>query len=161
MNSFVSQKELAKLSNIKQSEATIRNHLTQFIEIFQKVCTTHKTAQTLGANLAQGDNDNWAFESNYGIGRLVFKFDLSHSELEGKLIFQHQTLNEKYEGVWVPKLAVYFTNSMETMYFLDSDGKKQIVSLDTEHHQDIYSMCRDFISSLVYIQIQDSSVYMN
>ncbi|HBP28425.1 MAG TPA: hypothetical protein DD666_03290, partial [Advenella kashmirensis] len=131
MNSFISQNELAKLGNIKQSEETIRGHLIQFIEIFKKICTTHKTAQTLGANLAENDNDNWTFESNYGSGRLVFKFDLSHSELEGKLIFQHQTLNEKYEGVWVPKLAVYFTNSMETMYFLDSSGKKQTVSLDT------------------------------
>lgn len=156
LNSYIPDAEFGKLHKLKLAEETIRRHLNQFIEIFKEVCDKHENTKALGAKLEDVKEDNWRFQSRFGIGRLVFKFDLSNSEPEGKLIFVRQVQNEKDQGVWKPTLAVYFSNSFETMYFLDSDGKKQEVSLESSFDQAIYPACRNFITSMIYTQIQDA-----
>lgn len=112
--------------------------------------------KALGAKIEEDTRDDyWRFKSNFGADRLVFKFDLSQSDPEGKLIFERIVQNEKDEDIWKPTLGVYFTNSFDTMYFLDSKGNNRQVSLEADFNHKIYSACRDFIRSMIYTQIQD------
>ncbi|AFK62764.1 hypothetical protein TKWG_13190 [Advenella kashmirensis WT001] len=155
LNSYIPESELGKLHKLKFAEETIRRQLSQFIELFEEVCNKHESAKALGARLETGTKDDtWMFKSNFGAGRLAFKFDLSQNEPEGKLIFERLVQNEKDEDMWKPTLGVYFTNAFDKMYFLNSEGNRQLVSLESDFNQDIYSACRDFIKSMIYTQVQ-------
>ncbi len=156
MKSYVSQAGLDTLIKLKYAEKTIRLHLETFIGIAKRTCDEYETAQVLGATLLDNGEDVWTFDSRFGKGRLKFKFDVSQRDPEGQLIFQRQSFNEKDEIIWVPELAVYFPYTADTVFFLNTEGKKQEVSLDLDWNKDIYRACADFVVSMIYTQVQGS-----
>jgi len=152
MYGLVPEKEWRKLHNYGNVRDVIRNSVNQFIDRLVPLIN-RDSDEPFYASLDTSDPNKMLFKSCFGVGRLIFEYSMGGSDIEGKLVFERQTLNATDELEWEPTLAIQFP-VYENPYVLNTNDSKEALPLDMIRHNGAFdNYCFAFFRSMLCTQI--------
>ena len=154
MYGFVNENGWRKLQDLKNYRETIKKNVSTVLSQLADYAEGEPVKSEFNVKIGNIESDIISFKSCFGEGRLVFSYSAATENVEGRLIFQREILNENDERIWEETLCLHFP-PFENPYGLSDNKQRVVIPVDRMDfsRRDFDFQCFAFLMSILHTQL--------